>query len=80
MSPAARQLADSQAQALFVELENFAHSPDRTDKVSNFFNVKSPLDDDAYRGLAYIAAGHTQEADAALAQIQQRRKDATELT
>jgi prevent-host-death family protein len=32
------------------------------------------LIDDAKRGLADIAAGRTQEADAALAQIQQRRK------
>ena len=32
------------------------------------------LIDDAKRGLADIAAGCTQEADAALAQIQQRRK------
>jgi prevent-host-death family protein len=35
------------------------------------------LIDDVKRGLADIAAGRTQEADAALAQIQQRRKAAT---
>ena len=35
------------------------------------------LIDDVKRGLADIAAGRTQEADAALAQLQQRRKAAT---
>lgn len=35
------------------------------------------LIDDAQRGLADITAGRTQEADAALAQLQQRRKKAT---
>jgi predicted transcriptional regulator len=35
------------------------------------------LIDDAKRGLADIAAGRTFEADAALAQLQQRRKTAT---
>ena len=80
ISPAAWQLADSQAQALFGELENSAHSPDGTDKVSNFTDAKSSLDDDAYRGLAHIATGRTQDADTALAQLRQRRKDATKIT
>ena len=80
MSPAARQLADSQAQALLGELENMAHSPDGTDKGCNFTDAKSPLDDDAYRGLADIAIGRTQDADTALAQLRQRRKDATKIT
>ena len=80
MSPAARQLAHSQAQALLGELENMAHSPDGTDKVSNFTDAKSLLGDDAYRGLADIAIGRTQDADTALAQEQRRRKDATKLT
>jgi len=38
------------------------------------------LIEDAKRGLADIAAGRTQEADTALAQIQQRRKDAGKLS
>jgi prevent-host-death family protein len=38
------------------------------------------LIDDAKRGLADIAAGRTQEADVALAQIQQRRKASTKTT
>jgi len=38
------------------------------------------LIEDAKRGLADIAAGRTQEADAALAQIQQRRKASTKTT
>lgn len=36
------------------------------------------LIDDAKRGLADITAGRTFEADAALAQLQQRRKTATQ--
>ena len=38
------------------------------------------LIEDAKRGLADIAAGRTQEADTALAQIQQRQKDAGKLS
>ena len=38
------------------------------------------LIEDAKRGLSDIAAGRTQEADAALAQIQQRRKASTKTT
>ena len=38
------------------------------------------LIEDAKRGMADIAAGRTQEADAALAQIQQRRKASTKTT
>ena len=38
------------------------------------------LIEDAKRGLADIAAGRTQEADVALAQIQQRRKASTKTT
>jgi prevent-host-death family protein len=38
------------------------------------------LIEDAKRGLADIAASRTQEADAALAQIQQRRKASTKPT
>jgi len=75
MSHEAQQLAASKAKAIDGKLNHSARFPDWAFNSRNFKEVKSLLDEDANRGLADIAAGRTQEADAAFAQIQQRRKD-----